>query len=67
MKKIRFKLYSSLKRVNDYNKNKKISFLTDKKVKKRNVLFFLSKKYKISKINSLIRNDNKKLFILSLE
>ncbi|UOQ38074.1 50S ribosomal subunit protein L23 [Candidatus Vidania fulgoroideae] len=67
MKKIEFTFFSSLKRINDFNKNKKISFLTDRSVRKENVLFLLRKKYRIVKINSLIRSNNKKMFILSLE
>ncbi|UOQ27930.1 50S ribosomal subunit protein L23 [Candidatus Vidania fulgoroideae] len=67
MKKIKFTFLNSLKRINDFNKNKKISFITDRRVRKGNVLFLFRKRYKIVKINSLIKSNNKKMFILSIE
>ncbi|MGX7583137.1 hypothetical protein ACWNX6_00725 [Candidatus Vidania fulgoroideorum] len=66
MKIIKLKFLSSLKRVNDLNKNKKISFLTEKKIKKNIIKFHLKKKYKIRKVNCLKKKGGRKLFIISI-
>lgn len=68
MIKYKIMFYKSLKRINDLNKNRKFSFITNNKIKKNNIKKLFEKKYKILKINSLIfkKKKKKKLFIILL-